>query len=192
LTNDRRAAIGIPRQEVSLMQAFFFICFGVGVGYITLAFIIGEALSSFDFDGDTGFDGKVSPFKLSVLAAFLTVFGGTGLILNNRMLTFLALLCAVIFGFIAAFIIYRFILVPLYKAQSTSAAEKQSFIGCIATVSEYIPQEKYGKITYRMNGNTYTAPAKSEDGAEIKRNEEVVIVHIEKNTYLVRRFSLEH
>lgn len=172
------------------MQAFFFVCFGVGVGYITLAFIIGEALSS--FDADIGLDSGVSPFKLSILAAFLTVFGGVGFILNDRMITFLALICAAIAGLIAAVVIYRFVIVPLHKAQSTSAAEKESFIGCIATVSESIPQEKYGKITYRMNGNTYTAPAKSEDGTEIKRNEEVVIVHIEKNTYLVRRFSLEY
>ena len=88
-------------------------------------------------------------------------------------------------GLIVAYLMYRFVIVPLHKAQNTSAVEKQSLIGHNAVVTEKIPQGQFGKITYYVNGNTYSSPAKSEDGNEIIRNTNVQIVHIDKNTYYV-------
>lgn len=165
------------------------ICFGVGVGYVLIGFILGEVVGLLDFDMDIEFDGLVSPLKPSVLAAFLTVFGGTGLILLKRVGTVQTLLFAGLLGFFIAFVFYRFIIVPLYKAQNTSAVEMQSLIGHTATVTEAIPQGGYGKITYYVHGNTYSAPAKGEDGNAIERNQTVDIVYIVKNTYYVRRKS---
>ncbi|MDR1914604.1 MAG: hypothetical protein LBQ68_09015 [Clostridiales bacterium] len=89
-------------------------------------------------------------------------------------------------GVTAAFIIYKYIIVWLKSKQNTSAVEMQSFIGGTAKVTERIPQGRYGKITYYANGNTYSAPAKSEDGNQIERNTEVTIVYIDKNTYYVK------
>ncbi len=171
------------------MQALFTICFGVGIGYIVIGFILGEVIGLIDFDLDTdiSFDGLVSPLKPSVIAAFLTVFGGGGLIFYKRFDAFYAVMLAVIAGLIVSTLFYRFVIVPLYKAQNTSAVEKQSLIGHNATVTEKIPQGGYGKITYHASGNTYSSPAKSEDGTEISRNEAVEIIYIEKNTYYVRR-----
>ena len=75
----------------------------------------------------------------------------------------------------------------LYNAQNTSTVAKQSLIGADAKVTETIPENKYGKITYVVKAGTYTAPAKSEDGAEIARGAEVTIVSIIKNTYYVKK-----
>jgi membrane protein implicated in regulation of membrane protease activity len=94
---------------------------------------------------------------------------------------------AVSAGLCAAFLVFRFVLVPLYKRQSTSALPAGSFIGSKANVTVTIPQGKYGQIAYSSpNGNTYSAPAKSEDGCEIARGTAVEIIYIEKNTYFVR------
>ncbi len=169
------------------MQTLFYICFGVGVGYIFIGFILGEVVGLIDFDGDFDLGGTISPLKPSVLAAFLTVFGGVGLIAQSRIGLSLAFFVSGLAGLSVSYLFYRFIIIPLYKAQNTSAVEIQSLIGHNATVTEFIPQGRYGKITYFVNGNTYSAPAKSEDGNEIKRNEAVEIVYIEKNTYYVRR-----
>ncbi len=169
----------------------FYVCFGVGVGYTLLSFFLGEALNIFHFDTefDTHFEmgDVISPLKPSVIAAFITVFGGAGIIASRQLTLLPACIVAALFGFVVAFLFYRFIIVPLYKAQNTSAVEKQSLIGFDAKVSEGIPQGGYGKITYYANGNTYTAPAKAEGGGGIKRNSSVEITCIEKNTFFVRK-----
>ena len=170
------------------MQTFFYVCFGVGIGYTVIAFVLGEALNLIDFDFDTDFEigGFISPLKPSVIAAFITVFGGVGIIMNKRFGVLPSLLAAFLLGLAVAFLIYRFIIIPLHKFQNTSAVEKQSLIGHDAKVTVSIPANAFGKIVYYENGNTYSAPAKTENGSAIKREEQVVIVYIDKNTYYVR------
>ncbi|MCL2400076.1 MAG: hypothetical protein FWC91_10105 [Defluviitaleaceae bacterium] len=163
------------------METVFTIIFGVGVGYSALAFILGEALGSGDYGG-----GGALPIQPSVIAAFVTVFGGTGLILARFMPPLTAIPLAGLLGAAIAFGFYRLIVLPLTKAQNTTAIEVQSLIGHMAKVAEKIPQGQYGKITYKVNDSTYHAPAKSEDGNEIARYTSVEIVYIEKNTYYVR------
>lgn len=144
--------------------------------------------SGMDFSasgGDAGSDIGVSPFKPTIIAAFLGVFGGAGMIIYPYFIVYVVFALAGLVGLAISFLMYRFVYIPLYRAQNTSAVEKQSLVGRLAKVSEYIPQGKYGKITYYVNGNTYTAPAKSESGDEIKRNTEVEIVAIVKSTYYV-------
>ncbi|MDR1558288.1 MAG: hypothetical protein LBS84_01085 [Clostridiales bacterium] len=169
------------------MQSFFLICFGVGVGYTVIAFFLSGVIGIFDFDTDFDlFGAAVSPFKPSVIAAFITVFGGVGL-LTLKFGMFAALAISAALGLAVAYAMYRFIIIPLSRAQNTSAIEKQALIGCAAKVTERVPQGKYGKITYYANGNTYSAPARSEDGNEIERGVEVKIVYIDKNTYYVSK-----
>lgn len=198
------------------MQTFFFICFGVGAGFTIISFLFGELLGHIDagdIDIDTGFDthidggldtnidggfdthidahancgSGVSPLKPSVIASFLTVFGGTGLLMIRRYDWIFSLISAGLLGMLVAYLIFRFIIVPLNKSQNTSAVEKQSLIGHNAVVSEFIPQGGYGKITYYAMGNTYSSPAKSESGEPINKKDNVEIVYIEKNTYFVRK-----
>ena len=162
------------------------ILFGVGLGYSVIAFIFGEVLNAADVDADFSAGGTVSPLKPSVIAAFITVFGGSGLILGYFMPMQLAIPLAGLLGAGVAYLLYRFVVIPLSKAQNTSTVGIQSLIGHPAKVSVKIPQGQFGRITYYVNGNTYSAPAKSEDGQEISRNTKVEIVYIEHNTYFVR------
>jgi membrane protein implicated in regulation of membrane protease activity len=168
------------------MDTFFLVCFGVGAGYIVISFFLGELFGLFDFAADIDI-GFASPLKPSVIASFLIVFGGLGLLLIKRVNLFLAISIALTLACIVSFLIFRYVIVPLTRAQNTSAVEKQSLIGSPALVTVQIPQGKFGKIRYFANGNTYSAPAKSEDGNELAQNEEVIIVYIERNTYYVAR-----
>jgi membrane protein implicated in regulation of membrane protease activity len=83
-------------------------------------------------------------------------------------------------------LINRFVIVPLRKAQNTSAFNMQDTIGIHATVISPIPRGGYGKIRYNISGSVVTSPAKSEDGGEVRAGEQVDIVYVEKNTYFVR------
>jgi len=159
----------------------YMVMFGVGVGFIVLALIIGQVAE---------FDGTMFGFlKPSLVAIFLVVMGGIGLILTPRM-DGLVLVVAII-SFAAAFVVAaltnRFIIKPLYKAQNTSAFHMQDTIGIPATVISPIPQGRFGKIRYSISGSVVTSPAKSENGEAIKAGEVVSIVYVENNTYFVRR-----
>lgn len=170
------------------MQMIFNICFGVGVGYVVIAFFIGQIVDIGNFDGHIDFGTSVFPLKPSIIAAFLTVFGGVGSLMTIKEIPFLiTFFVSGFLGSLVAFSIDRFILIPLYKHQNTSAVGKQSLIGMRAQVRVKIPQGKFGKITYFVNGNTYSSPAKSEDGNEIEKYEYVKIVCIENNIYYVKK-----
>lgn len=169
------------------MQMIFQICFGVGAGYAVLSFLLGEIIDIGNFDSHFEFGTTISPLKPSVISAFLTVFGGIGSILIIKGINiFITFSIASILGILVAFCFMKFVIIPLNKAQNTSAVEKQKLIGKDAKVTVTIPQGKFGKITYYANGNTYSSPAKSEDGCEIKKYEDVEIICIENNTYFVR------
>jgi len=164
-------------------------------GDIGLGGAAGESVS-FDtggLDGNAdggGFVGYilghgVSPFKPMVIATFLTLFGGSGLLMQDRFWPF-ALAAAILIGLASAFLLFRLVYVPLHKLQSHGVVEKQRLVGLSATVAEAIPQGGFGKINYIADGNRYTAPAKAEDGEAIARGSAVQIMYIERNLFFVK------
>jgi membrane protein implicated in regulation of membrane protease activity len=168
------------------MILFLWVCFGVGVGYTVIAFLLGEALDAFNFGSDFG-TGSLGFLKPAVIAAFITVFGGTGLLLLRFSDTFWVLSLAATLAAAVAYVLYRFVIIPLNKAQNTSAVEIQSLIGHKAKVSEKIFQGGFGQISYSVNASIYNSPAKAEDGGEINRGEPVEIIYIQDSVYYVRK-----
>jgi len=166
------------------MNILFFICLGVGAGFVIISALLGQIGGALDTD----IGGIIMPFKPIIIAIFLTVFGGLGLIfLSIFPLAWMVLSLAIGGGLLVSYLLFRFVVVPLHKWQNTNTHEKQSIIGVTAKVSEHIPQGGFGKITYTYNDKIMSGPAKSEDGNEIERNAVVEIVYIEKNTYHVRK-----
>ena len=168
-------------EEGDAMETLFTVLLGVGVGYAIIGFLLGQIMGG----GDSDISG-IMPFNSYSITIFIIVFGGTGLMFMRSIPAWTAVSLSAFLGIAAAFIFYRFIYTPLYKAQNTTAIEIQSLIGHRAQVTEKIPQGKFGKITYKVNDSIYTAPAKAEDGNEILRNTSVEIVYIENNAYYVR------
>ena len=161
--------------------------FVVGVGFILVSFLLDVSTESHS--------GPLAIFQPKLIAVFLMVTGGMGMILSARLDglfggTFVFTISA-LSGLIIAGLIHRFIIIPLFKAQNTSAHDKQATIGTWAKVISPIPQGGYGKIKYNISGSVVTSPAKSEDGGEIKNGENVAIVYIEGSTYFVRRETLQ-
>ncbi|MCL2575213.1 MAG: NfeD family protein [Defluviitaleaceae bacterium] len=165
------------------MITAFFICFGVGTGFVVLTMLFGQVFGALDVDFDTG---ATSPFKPIFIALFLCTFGGLGLMFYRFLDIYLTIIIASLGGLLLTFLLFRFVLIPLKRWQNTNTHEKQSMIGRTAKVTETIQQGGYGKITYTVNEKIVSGPAKSEDGNQIIRGTEVDIVYIEKNTYHVR------
>jgi membrane-bound ClpP family serine protease len=151
--------------------------------------------TDFDVDTDISVDVEVpalpvSPLKPIVITTFVTVFGGIGMICTiNGLSQPSATVIALISGAAAAFLLYRFIIVPIYRAQNTSAISQKELRGALAKVTLAINGSMFGKISYTSKGNTYSAPARSIDGEDIERGVPVVIINIEKNTFYVKRIK---
>ncbi len=187
------------------MLKLFQVCFFTGLFYAIISFLLGHIFefagvdADVDIDGgvdidvdlDGGFSaGSVSPLKPIVIASFVLVFGGVGIICLKKSLTeFVALILALSIGFLIAFILYRFLVVPLYRAQNTSAVSHRELIGTMAKVTLAIKGKAYGKIQYIVNGNTYGAPTKSVDDTDIEKGADVVIIEINKNTFYVKKIK---
>ena len=159
------------------------IFFFVGIGFILISFLLG-AVAETDV-------GPMAILQPKLIAVFLVVTGGLGMIFSARWDSTLGapivLVVSVASGMAVAGIIHRFVIMPLHRAQNTSAHDKQATIGTWAKVISPIPQGGYGKIKYSVSGAVVTSPAKSEDGGEISNGENVAIVFIEGNTFFVKR-----
>jgi len=161
----------------------YVVFFGVGIGFLLLSLVADAML---DFDG-FGF----ALLQPKIVAIFMLVTGGVGLALNAQsgfvLMPTIILVISVVSGILVAGLIYRFVIVPLKKAENTSAFKKEDTIGTTAEVVSPIPKGGYGKIRYNVSGSFVTGPAKSEDDSEVKTGEKVFIMDIDKGTYMVRR-----
>ncbi|MFC5528212.1 hypothetical protein [Cohnella yongneupensis] len=148
----------------TLMMALFLI----GVGYAVLTTIVGDL---FGMEAHAGGLPFLSP---TVIATFVTVFGGIGyLLLHNTDLTAvpvagLALLAAL--GVSSA--ILFLVVIPLHAAQKGVALSAKTMIGREAKVVTSIEVRRVGEIVYEQGGSRHSAPAKAngniEQGAEVR------------------------
>lgn len=177
------------------MSMFFEICFGVGVVLTIVLFLFGGLFDL--FDGDLDFDLDYFDLHPAIrspmlLLIFLTVFGGSGMLLLRMefILDDWIVICSslVVAGAISSFI-QRWIIVPLKRAQNTSTPEEVDLIGLPAHVIETIEEGGCGEITYTIHGNTYCAPAKAVTGERITKETMVAICWIEDYIYYVACFE---
>lgn len=160
----------------------YLVLLGVGAGFVLLSLIFGELVD---------LEGSIFSFlRPMVIAVFLTVMGGVGLILTPRIASPFVFGISVVSGLFVGCLLHRLVIVPLHKMQNTSAYNKQDLIGTTAKVALTIPQGGYGKIKYTVSGSVVTSPAKSADGGGINKDNDVTIMYIEDNTYFVKNCKL--
>jgi membrane protein implicated in regulation of membrane protease activity len=173
------------------MFQIFEICFWTGTLFTVIGFLFGQIFDFLGLDGGMDFHGDflgfiILPLKPVTLAAFVTVFGGTGMILTHKGVGVLAAtILSLGAGLVIALLIFRLIIVPLQKAQSTSAISQSELIGRTAIVKTAIKGRDFGRITYTAASNSYSAPARSIDETDVEKNSEVLIVKIDKNVFYV-------
>lgn len=158
-------------------------CLSFGLFYSILAVFLGDhgGIDSHDV-GHGGTDG-VSPFKPIVIATFITLFGGFGIIghFMSSIAAIFVFMFALAMGLIGAAAIFYAVVVPMYKCQSNSVISSESIVNTIADVITPIPLEGLGEVSYIAGGSKYTSPAKSLNQEEISKGTQVVIVNIKDN-----------
>lgn len=180
---------------VQLMLVFQ-VCFFSGVGFLAISFLFGQVFDFFDFDGfdldglDThGIDfNSFFPLSPSMIILCITLFGGIGALLVSIPVTlhiWAITLIALVIAFGICILITRLLIVPLKRAQNTSAADQEELLGLMATVTETILENKFGEIRYTIHGNTYTSPAKGANGEAFLVGSQVLICYIEDHVFYV-------
>ena len=188
------------------MERAFQICFFTGTLFTIVSFALGSFFGSedtdVDFDTDTDVDldvaigeegdggdfsvGRIVALKPSTLSAFATVFGGVGMIaLRNDLSMPRAVIWASVLGLIAMLFLTHLIINPLRRAQNTSSVSQDNLIGYTAVVSLAMEAQRFGQISYSVNGNKYSAPAKSYTGSLIAKGATVTVVAIVKGVFFV-------
>lgn len=169
------------------------VCFGAGLLFAIVSAFLGHLFGGHDADvsvgtgghaeagfQDTGMPG-LSPFSPTTITAFLTAFGGLGLIFSRIKATEspwvsapLAVLGALI---IAVAVVWLFGTV-FHKVDSSSESRVATLVGMSATVITPIPANGVGEIAYVQAGSRYSAPARDEHGAPIANGQTVKITRI--------------
>lgn len=125
-----------------------------------------------------------------VAVSFLTVFGGLGILGTDyfgwkAIIVFFVSLSA---GVIVAFILYKFIVIPLYKSENSTEVSREDLIYTTADIISPIMKNGFGEIKYTVNSIRYTAPAKHFRGNAVKQGEKVIIYNIENNIFYVMEY----
>ena len=157
----------------------YIICLGVGLVFTLISAIFGHAFGGGHeghVDGshghaEAGVDSSdmpgVSALSPTIIASFVTAFGGFGVIFSQFEATRPPLISgplAVLGGCLIAGCVLWLLRGIFSHTQSSSESKVASLVGQTATVISPIPVNGVGEIAYVQAGTRYTAPARLENG----------------------------
>jgi hypothetical protein len=139
----------------------------------------------------SGGDAGISPLNGFTLMAFLCWFGGTGYLLRHftGVLGLGVFAIAIISGLAGAAVIFWFLARVLLPSERVLTAEETEMTGVLARVSCPIREGGTGEIAYSQGGARRAAAARSDAGAPIARDVEVVVLRYERGIAYVRPWS---
>jgi membrane protein implicated in regulation of membrane protease activity len=129
-----------------------------------------------------------SPFSLSTITAFLAWFGGAGYLLTHyaSIWPLAVLLVASTIGYVGAAIVFWFMSRVLWSEHENLDPDDYELVGLLGTVTSPIAAGGTGEIMFQQAGARRVAGARSDTGAPIDRNLEVVITRYENGLAYVR------
>jgi membrane protein implicated in regulation of membrane protease activity len=179
------------------------ICLVVGVVFTLLSVVFGhffgghgDHVAGSGGHAEAGADSSdmpgVSIFSPTILAAFITAFGGFGLIFTQFSATGktivsapLSLVCA----FLVAGALYKFLSAVFTHTQSSSESRVSQLAGTTASIISPIPENGVGEIAYVFGGTRYTAPARMENGTSVANGKLVKITRVVGTQFYVEAAS---
>jgi hypothetical protein len=125
------------------------------------------------------------------LMVFLCWFGAAGYLLTRygSFVAAIVLLLAILCGVAGGAIIFLFLTKVLLPHEHELTADETPIVGVVGRVSASIRADGTGEIIYQQLGANRSAPARSEDGVPIQKEEEVYVVRYERGVAYVRRWE---
>lgn len=186
------------------MDAFlvYLICFGVGLLFTICTALFGHIFGGHGHDGhvdgsgghaEAGVDASdmpgVSALSPTVIASFVTAFGGIGMILHQIPATkpaFISGPLSLLGGFGIAGAVLWLLRQLFQRTQSSSESKVATLVGMAATIITPIPENGVGEIAYIQAGTRYTAPAREEGGAPVANGRPVQITRVIASQFFVK------
>lgn len=170
----------------------YLICLGAGLVFTVLSAVLGHL-----FGGDHGhMDGSgghaeagvdssdapgVSAMSPTIIASFITAFGGFGVIFTQIPATrnpWISAPLAVLGGFLIAWMVLEMLRQLFRRTQGSSESHVATLVGLEASVITPIPADGVGEIAYVQAGSRYTAPAREQNGVAVACGKTVKIARV--------------
>lgn len=170
---------------------FYFLSFAIGLGYAVIVGLAGHLFGGgdvHDIHMDVGTDLPISPLSPTVVATFLTGFGGGGLLANSyfQLSVGKGVLVALLTGVLLSCGTFGVLSVLFKNTQAGSEYSVGDMVGRIVQIITPIPENGTGEVAIVAKGTRVIGPARSEDGKAIARNTSVEITRVVGNVYYVR------
>ena len=125
------------------------------------------------------------------IMVFLCWFGAAGYLLTRHgsFVTGVVLALAAASGVAGGAIVFFFLTKVMLPHEHELTADETAVTGVVGRVSAAIRPGGTGEIVYEQLGARRSAPARSEDGDPIQKQEEVFVVRYEKGIAYVRRWD---
>jgi membrane protein implicated in regulation of membrane protease activity len=122
---------------------------------------------------------------------FLCWFGAAGYLLTRygSFLALVVLVLSAICGLAGGALVFLFLTRVLLPHERELTADETEVIGAVGHVSSAIRAGGTGEIVYEQLGARCSAPARSENGEAIQKQEEVYVVRYERGIAYVRRWE---
>ena len=179
----------------------YLVCFGVGLLFTIVSALMADVFGGHDGGGghdgagghaEAGFDSNdmpgFSPLSPTILASFITAFGGFGMVFSKIEATqspWLSAPLALASGFVIALLVFLMFRAIFNRTQGSSEARVSKLVGTTGTIITPIPNNGVGEIAYVIGGSRYTAPARSVSGAEVANGAAVKIARIVGSQFYV-------
>src|SRR5690349_24426228 len=185
-------------------ELFYLICFVVGFAFTTVSFLSGtlhvhlpghgrfHVGHAGPHGGSQGSHGSsFGFFNPMTIAVFLAWFGGTGYLLVHlrHIWVFAGLAFSTLAGMIGAGVVIVFATKYLMAYESNLDPMDYEMVGVLGKVSGSIRSRGTGEIIFVQEGARKACAARSEEGEEIRRGEEVVVTRFDQGVAYVRRWS---
>ena len=125
------------------------------------------------------------------LMIFLCWFGAAGYLLTRYggFIAGVVVVLAGVCGVAGGAIVFFFLAKVMLPHEHELTADETDVVGVVGRVSAPIRAGGIGEIVYEQLGARHSAPARSEDGVAIQKQEEVFVVRYEKGVAYVRRWE---
>jgi hypothetical protein len=123
----------------------------------------------------------MSIFSPTIISAFITAFGGFGIIFCEFPATDKAAISAplsILAALVVAGGLYKFLDTVFSHTQGSSESHVAQLAGTEASIVSPIPANGVGEIAYVVSGTRYTAPARTETGVAIPNGRLVKITRV--------------
>jgi len=173
----------------------YFLSFAVGLGYAVLVGIAGHLFGGDSADGhmDVGTDLPISPLSPTIIATFLTGFGGGGMLAHSYFGLSLGrgVLVAVLTGTLLSCGTFAVLTLLFRNTQAGAEYSLDDMVGRVVQIITPIPENGMGEVAIIAKGTRIVGPARSEDGRALARNTPVKVVRVVGNLYYVRSVTAE-